>query len=159
MYSLKDQICLTGIHVFFLSNAAYNIVYNFPTEDVAKSPVFFRLAQMTNILFSVCAAQIARHMGPLRNPTDDSVPQAMLAAVTGIIYSALTATGALASDSWAEGLRDTDSFRYMRSSVVLSLQALFATVFLQEMAHFVDAIVYMTRPRIAATPAGARSER
>ena len=148
------QTMLIALHAVFLGNAAYSFLYNFPAEDVDKAPIYFRLAQTANIIFSVCAAQIARQLGPLRKPTDDFEGQAVVGFVTGFLYSILTAIGALSADDWGTELRNTDSFRYMRSSVIVPLQAVLATVFLHELTNVAEAIVWMAcaLPRLVSSP-------
>ncbi len=141
--NILNDTSLVALHVFLLSNAVYNVTYNFQAEDIERAPVFFRLAQTTNIMFSVCAAQIVRQMGPLRKSRVDCEPQAVMAFFTGLIYSVLTAFGTPATEEWAEDVRATESYKYMRSSIVFPLQAIFATVFFHESVRVVESGIWM----------------
>ncbi len=146
-----NNFILVGLHIFLLGNAGNNVFSNFQAEDVAKAPVFFRLAQAANIIFSVCAARIARRMGPLGKPGDDLDGYALLAFMSGSVYCGLTGLGTLGGDAdWWDEVRDTDSFRYMRSSVVIPLQALLATTLAQELTHAAETLIWLAqafRPR------------
>lgn len=140
-----SDACLIGLHALFLGNAVYNVVYNFQADDIERAPVFFRLAQTTNIMFSVCLAQIVRQLGPLRKPRVDCEPQAFMAVFTGFTYSILTLYGALGSEDWTEDIRTTESYKYMRASVVLPLQAVFVTAVLNESVKVAESAIWMLR--------------
>ena len=139
------DLCFVSLHAFLLSNAAFNVFYNFQAEDIQSAPIYFRAAQVLNVSFSLAFAQICYQLGPLRRPGANFEPQGIIVFLSGLAYGVLTGAGKFITDSWGEELRASRSFQYMQSSISVPFQAMLATVLIRESIKVVNSTLWLAK--------------